>query len=342
MSDTSLADGDKKTGPDKTATPDKTQGDKGGDKGSQQQQQRQQQQQPDKGAKKTSAAGDGVDDIDIGPDDEDKPGYWPKDWRAQLAGKDEKTLKQLERFTSPEALWKKLVNQEKVIRSRAEKPEKPGDDATDEEKVAWRKANNVPEEPVGYIENLELTGDKELGEDDLPVAAAFAEIAHDLGAPQEWVNRVVDGILEFTENEEADRAMADDRFKKESRDALRDEWGVDFKRNITAITPLFVDHQEEFEQLLAGRTRDGRIIGDDPRMIKFLSGLALQMYPEASVTEDGVPMQAKAIDDEIASLTKMSAKQDSEYWRGPNAKTHQNRLAELLTAKGKIDAKKKK
>src|SRR5260221_502615 len=34
-------------------------------------------------------------------------GYWPDNWQARLAGDDEKALKQLGRYGSPEDIWKK-------------------------------------------------------------------------------------------------------------------------------------------------------------------------------------------------------------------------------------------
>lgn len=34
-------------------------------------------------------------------------GYWPEDWQKKLAGEDEKELKQVSRYQSPEDVWKK-------------------------------------------------------------------------------------------------------------------------------------------------------------------------------------------------------------------------------------------
>src|ERR1044072_1974834 len=56
-----------------------------------------------------------------GADEPAAPVDWPEDWRERLAGRDEAAPRELKRFGSPGGVWKKLLNQEKVIRSGAHK-----------------------------------------------------------------------------------------------------------------------------------------------------------------------------------------------------------------------------
>lgn len=280
--------------------------------------------------------GDGSDDGDEpSPTQADKI---PDNWRELLADGNEKRLKQLRRYTSPQALIEKIENQEKVIRSRKPALEPPGPDASEEDIAKYRKEAGLPETPAGYVENLQLSDGKVIGDDDKPFAESFAEALHQVHAPQEAVNAAVDWYLNMQEQQAADLVQHDETRKRESRDQLRDEWGADYKRNLNAIGWLFSDApggadasnpESLFARLITARTQDGRIVGDDPSFIKHLSTLALKYAPNAEITPTGTG-DLSSVQSELADLRKLVAKDDSEYWRGPKAKQLQERFAQLL------------
>ncbi len=74
---------------------------------------------------------------------------WGEDWREKLAKGDEKKLKSLQRFASPEALTDSYMSAAERIRSGELKTVLPKD-AKPEELAAWRKENGIPETPDKY------------------------------------------------------------------------------------------------------------------------------------------------------------------------------------------------
>lgn len=344
------AEAGKKNGKDSEAASAAAEGDKGADKGAEKGAAKSTAKSTDKG--KDAAKADDKDDRpiaasgDIDPPEEEKaereakPAFGPDNWREYIANGDEQALKQLSRFTDPKSLWKKIENQEKLIRSRKTIPDHPGSDASPEDVAKWRKEMGLPEKPQGYFEKLELANGKVLGDADKPIAESFAAALHEANAPQEAVNAAVNWYFDMQEDQEANRIEADDSFRREARDALRDEWGGDFKRNINAVSSLFGNapggvNAQDPESLIArvftARTQDGRILGDDPDFVKLLSGLALDLNPAAATTPRG-KADLKTIETELADLRALVAKDDSEYWRGPKSKQLQARFAELLQA----------
>jgi len=269
----------------------------------------------------------------------DLGGYWPDDWRARLAGDDDKSLKQLERFTDPGQLWKKIVNQEKVIRSRREALSDVPDPetATPDEINEWRTQHGVPTDPQGYVDNLKLSDGRVIGDADKPIVNRWAEAIHGTNAPQEFVDKAIDTYLQLEEERVAEQALSDEEFREGQRHALRESWGSEMRKNFALMNQLFNDSPEVKELIYAARGPDGQILGNNSAVIQFLTNMAYEVYgPQATVTGSTVA-SADSIDEEIATLEKLSAKQDSEYWHGPTANKNQSRFAELLEVKAKME-----
>jgi hypothetical protein len=230
----------------------------------------------------TIAAGTGDED---GDDKRRAPAPdFPEDWRQRLAGEDKADLKRLDRYQSPKGLWTKVKNLEKALSEKSADKPRPADDDADALK-AWREERGVPEKAEAYLENLKLPSGKQLGDTDKPIAAHYAEFAlkHDL--PQEAVNKNVEWYYNYLEHLQAQQAEEDDGFHDEAVDALKEEWGVaDYKRNINAIGVLFVDAPEGIkDKVLASRTPDGRLLGDDPTVLKWLTTVAKEAKPGATL-----------------------------------------------------------
>ena len=106
------------------------------------------------------AGGPGDDDDDGDADDGDGDGdgdgegitaTWPEDWRVQIAGEDEKALKQLGRYQSPADIWTKARALEQRITSGELKDYSPfPEKGSDDDKAAWRANNQIPEAPGKY------------------------------------------------------------------------------------------------------------------------------------------------------------------------------------------------
>jgi hypothetical protein len=241
------------------------------------------------------------------------------DWRDRIAGGDAAFRKQLDRYTDEAAFGK--AHREATNRLRNSSTiAKPGENATEEELAAYRKANGVPEKADDYLTNLTFTDGRVLGDADKPAFNEFARAMHAINAPQEFVNRAVQWELDRQEQLAAQTAEQDRKYREEQQDYLAEKWGADKRGNINIIAPLLeqagagsVNEEGSLASLLlAGRLADGRQIGDDGRVIEFLSGLARRFNDIETLTEGSEP--ARAGESRLAELANLREKDPDKYW----------------------------
>lgn len=262
------------------------------------------------------------------------PAAFPDDWREQLAGGDDKALSTLKRYGSPKGLWDKIRNQEKALSARG--PAKPGKDATPEEVAAWRKAEGIPETPDGYVEGLTLPDGALLGDDDKPVVASYAAAMHEVGVPQGVIDRTMAWYFNHLEEVTTAQKDADEAFRAEAVTELRNEFGDNFQRSVTGIANLFPS-KDVMNALIGGRTADGKLIGDDPRMLRVLASLAAQVRPDGDTRLPAGQGSGGSIDGEIAEIEKLMRTDGGRpYWQD---KSKQDRYGELLAARERMRAR---
>jgi hypothetical protein len=285
----------------------------------------------DKAAKsdpKTIVA-DKVDDTP--PSKDDKPA---DDWRVRLAGGDEKELKRLSRFASEADVYKAYRELEKK-KSSGELKQALGKDATPEEIAAWRKENGIPESPDKY----DLTFDDGLviGENDKPLVDRFVESMHGENATPSQVKAALKSYYAILADQQQALAESDVAFKDESLESLREEWGGDYKKNLNAVGGFLAALPDETREAFAtARTQDGKLIGNDPAIIKWLAGIAYEINPAATVMPSSVNNPGSAISDEIASIEKVMSENREAYFKDTKM---QNRYVELISAREKINAR---
>lgn len=277
--------------------------------------------------------------------------YWKDDWRDQVAkhvaAGDDKTYKKelarLGRIADPSGLYGMYRELEGKFTS-GNLAKIPGKDATEDEVKAFRKAQGVPEKADDYFENLELDNGAKLGDMDMPVAKEFAAKMHEIGAPPAIMKQAFNWYLERQESEAAQVDQADDTHRKDAEVALKEEFGASFERKTNAIPSLFAQAPGGLDvsnpnalisRFLGGRTTDGRLIGNDPDMVKFLSSLALDVNPAQAVMEDGMG-SAKTVDDEIKEIEQSRRDNKAAYFKDENL---QARYRQLLDARSRIQAK---
>lgn len=258
------------------------------------------------------------------------PQDWPDDWRTKLAGGDEKTLKKLERFSSVNDVVKWAQNLEKKM-SSGEFKQALDENATEEEVKQWREQNGIPEGPDGY--DLDVDG-LVVGDDDKPFLDEFLKEAHESNMPNEMVQKVVAWHYQNIEQQKEAMAEADADFQAEAQQSLREEWGGEYKQNINQIKNLLSTAPEGIEErLLGGRTADGKVVGNDPETLKWLSGLARQINPVATVVPGAGANQASAVQDEISSIETTMRTEPDKYWKDPKMQARYN---ELLQAQERL------
>jgi hypothetical protein len=252
-------------------------------------------------ARTTIASGEGDEDDD-GKRRAPAPDF-PEDWRARLAGEDKADLKRLDRYQSPKGLWTKIKNLEKTLSEKSADKPRPADTDADALKT-WREERGVPETAESYIENLKMPSGKQLGDTDKPIAEHYAQFAHKHDIPQDAVNKNVEWYYNYLEHLQGQQAEEDDTFHDTSVDALKEEWGVgDYKRNINSIGVLFADAPDGIkETVMASRTPEGRLLGDDPTILKWLAGVAKEAKPGATLVPASSGGGIKGVESRIKEI----------------------------------------
>lgn len=261
---------------------------------------------------------------------------WADDWRQQIAGEDKKALDRLGRFATPADIFKSLREAEKKLSEGVKPLAKPGEKATEEEWANYRKTVGIPESVDDYVKAIELSDKREIGSDDKPVVAAFAERAIKSGVAPKDMAPLIEEYYAMQEEMVAQQAEKDAEAKAKNMQALREEWGGDFKANINSMRPYFESVDSElFDNLFAGRMADGTKIGDHPSVIKFFVAKALQENPAATVVPAG-GNQMEAIDTEIKNIKAQMGDPSSAYWKDAAL---QDRYRKLVAAQEKLSGR---
>lgn len=257
------------------------------------------------------------------------------DWRARMAGDDKKLLGFLGRYPSERAFVEAAKkDREFAVQTRVVKlPENP----TDEEVAAYRKANGIPDEATGYFDAL---GDLTVGDDDKPVVEQFLSAMHETNAPPALVKAAVATYYQIVEEQQAAEADADRIMQSESVEALREEWGPDYKRNLNAMHNYLETLPETVRSAFThGRGADGRPLGFNADVVKWLAGKALEENPLATVVPGAGQTSIQAVDARIAELEGKMGNRNSDYWRGPLAEKQQAEYRDLITMRDKAKSK---
>lgn len=251
---------------------------------------------------------------------------WPDNWRELYAGEDEKKLSQLSRYASPEAAFDGLIATKSKLSSGEYKSTAPfPETGTEEEQQAWREQNGIPNDPKGY----EFEG---IPETEQEFVDAFREYALTKNIPKDQAGAFVDFLKEQNERaEEADK-VADETVKQQAEDALRAEWGNDYRRNINMAHGLLDSGPEGLKDLLLNsRDPNGNPLGSSPEVLKFLTDMALQVNPVSTLIPNSGGNIANSLEDEIKAIeAKFGTK---EYERDEKM---QARLRQLYDAQEKF------
>jgi hypothetical protein len=295
--------------------------------------------QPSPEPPKTIAAGG---EPEAPKEPEHKP-TWGEDWRAKFAEHvaagdkkaAEREMKRLERIADPAAVYGMYRELEAKF-SQGGLTKIPSKDASPEDVKAFHKALGVPEDPKEYVEKLSLPNGVTLGDRDKVIASEFAQAMHGAGLTQGQMDKAYSWYLQNQEAQAAAIDQQDDHNRLQGQQALKEEWGPSYNRNINAISSLFayapgganLDNDGAlFNRLLGGRMADGKIIGDDPEMVKFLVSLAKEVNPIATVVENH--NSGKSIEDELREISNLRRTDRRAYNKDEKI---QARERELLAA----------
>lgn len=254
------------------------------------------------------------------------------DWRTRFAGEDRSFLKRLSRFEDEAAFAKSYRSLEQKL-SVGDFVKALPPDATDAERAVWRTQNNLPETPHAYLDALALPDGLVLGEADRAVAERFAERAHARNWSTAQFNDAVGWYYENLDTEKAARDDADFAYRQKSDLDLREAWpGAEYRRNLATVTNLLATWPEGLAtRMLAGRTPEGRLLGDDPNFVRQLAMLARELNPQTTLVPATANDRGPSVQQRIGELVTMSGDRNSDYWKGPKSDGLQQELRDLNT-----------
>ena len=260
--------------------------------------------------------------------DEGSAEWYAEDWRQRMAGDDEKALNQLGRYKTPADVWNKARALEQRITSGELKNTSPfPSEGTEDEKVAWRAANNVPE----AYDKYDLKQD--LDDDGRAVLEGFLQHAHANNYSTDMVSGMVDYFISKYEGDVNKATEADGERKKATEDALRAEWAGDYRGHMNRIEGLLdMVGEGKGTDVLEARMADGTMLRDSPEAMNFLLEAAIAINPATTLMPSGDMGSIDSIEDEMSDIKgKMGTK---AYINNPKL---QERYRTLLDAKMKME-----
>lgn len=218
-------------------------------------------------------------------------------------------LGRLQRYGSPEAALQALIAAQNRISSGELKPVL-GKDATPEQLTEWRTAHGIPETPDKY----DLGKDVKIAEADKPMFDVMMKAMHGENATPQHVAAVVKTWYSLTQQAKEAQAEADKAVATASEDALRTEWGPEFRKHTNLIHGLLdgAGSQGLKENVMGGRLADGTPIASSPAMLRMLLGLALVQNPTGVVVPGGGGENGETIKTEIDKLQKIPANKKTD------------------------------
>jgi hypothetical protein len=257
---------------------------------------------------------------------------WPSDWREQLAAGDDKRLKQLQRYSDYAAFANKAFSLEAKLSSGEYRRPLPKD-ATPEQVAEWRKENGLPEKAEDF--KIDLPNGVVLGEADKETVAELQKFGYEKNMTPAQLSELTAWYYARQDQLTQARDLADATYHEEAKDALMSEWGLkDYRQNLAAMASIRDQMPQGLaDRILAGRTADGKLIGDDPTFLKWFASVARELNPSATV----VGLDAgRTVDGELEQIRKLRREDPNKY---DADKAMQARELELLTAQQKSKAR---
>lgn len=175
------------------------------------------------------------------------------------------------------------------------------------------------------------------GEADKPMLDAFRAFAHERNWTPAQVNQGAAFVAQHAEQQRAAMDEADKSFRGEAQETLREEWGREFQANIAGLQNVVNRYSEPgtLDLLMGGRTADGRLIGDNPAVLRLLSTMAREINPLGTVVPAGTQDGGKAIETELAELKQMMRNDPDAYYKADDGK-NEKRYRQLLEVQAKV------
>lgn len=265
---------------------------------------------------------------------------WGDDWRTRMAAGStdmEKEIKQLERYESPEQVWRKARELERKLSSGELRSQLPKD-ARPEEIARWRQENGIPAKPEEY--KINLPAGKQAPKEDDPFLKGFLKSAHEANYTQAQVDSAIASFYSEVDRQMDAISEAEKKAEAATEDKLRQEWGADYRTNKAMAEALLARAPAGFrDRFMNGYLADHTPIRASPEAWKWLVQMEREINPAATVLPGAGGDVGKSIATELTDLRKLMSDPNSKYWKGPEAESLQARYRQLLDAEGRLKEK---
>jgi len=267
---------------------------------------------------------------------------WGDDWRARMAvGSTDsaKEMQQLERYESPEQIWRKARELEKRMSSgELRSVLKPG--ASQDETAKWRAENGLPADSKGYKVNMPQG--RELPKEDSEFIDTFMKSAHAANFSQAQVDTAIANF--YTEIDRQERVLTEDEqlAVTKSDEVLRQAWGADYTLNKNLAESFLSRAPAGFrDRFWNGYLADHQPIRASPDMWKWLVQSEREINPAATVVPNQTTGLGQTIAAEIAQIKALmgAPKGSVEYKKYWSDEKLQARYRQLLEAQQGIQKK---
>lgn len=257
---------------------------------------------------------------------------WGEKWREEYAGTDEKLLKRLQRYTTPKAVIDTMIEAQNKISDGSYK--KLPANATAEQLAEYRKANGIPETADKYLERL--PDGLVIGDEDKPFIEKFAKAFHEKNADPAVVHAAIKTYYDVVDEQEGLRQQVNAAAKTATEDALRAEWGPDYRPNTNLINAFIGSMPKDLQdELFQSSKPDGTQIMNNPEMLKWLAQQARELNYTGAVLPNG-EASAKSLESELTQIKSLMGDRSSKYWKGPESAGLQARYRELVEIQQRI------
>lgn len=282
---------------------------------------------------------------DAGVEEPGKEGStsWPADWREQFV-KDiadeterEKALNQMKRFQSPSEVSKAML----TIRQRLSTGEyqrampDPSDEAAVKE---WRAEQGLPEDPSGYEIPLAMGAKlEEMSDDQKAVYEGWQKVFHETNTKPEVARQYVEYMNDIVQAQAEALAEWDASNADKSEDALRADWGAEFRTNVKMNMSYLHNTlgEDAAKAFLDARLPDGTAVKHSVEIAKMLNDAA-RGAGLTSTFESGEVVGANSLLDKKAEIEGLMKTNLAEYNK---RKPEYTDILNKLSARGVIDAK---
>jgi hypothetical protein len=267
---------------------------------------------------------------------------WPPDWREQFVqgiedpGEREKALNQMKRYQSPAEVAKGNLAMRQRI-SSGEYTRVLPDDATPEQVAEWRAEHGYPEDPSGYELPVAMDGKPEdMNEGQKAVYEGWQKFFHDKRVSPALAKEMTEYANDVFAAQMEAMAETDAKLADTSEDALRTDWGQDFRNNVAMNNKLLQDTlgEDGAQNFLNARMADGTLVKHSVEVAKLLNKAArdsgLSSSWESGEVVGGEDLLNRKAEIEGIMKTDLAAYQ--------KLKPEYDKLLRKLEAQGKLSA----